>query len=69
MSAEDHLQIIQSAVGLVADVRSMIADAREGVARWTKSEPTNEITHGSTTGCAFIPDENIQRTVTTKAAS
>ena len=33
MSAEDNLQIIQSADGLVADVRSMIADAREAVAQ------------------------------------
>ena len=37
-------------------------------ATWTMSEPTNEIAHGSPTGYAVIPDENIQRTVTTKAA-
>ena len=33
MSAEDDLRIIQSADGLVADVRSMIADGREAVAQ------------------------------------
>ncbi len=33
MSENDDLQIIQSDAGLIADVRSMIAQTREGVAR------------------------------------
>ena len=69
MSTEDNLQIIQSADGLVADVRSMIADAREAVATWAMSGPMNETAHRSPTGCDFIPDEKIQLTLTTKAAS